>query len=147
MTMMHDALKHALDPKRHEYLVKRARESQFGILKAMKNRRNIYRRHHMWVVQHTYGILSGGNISWGFDNNAFDEYCGGLDANHEPHGLGIKFYSDGTTYLGNWHKGERHCNDGGKWTRPDGAEYEGSWVHDQKHGNGVQRYPNGVTYK
>lgn len=46
-----------------------------------------------------------------------------------PHGVGIKFYSDGTVYYGPWHHGYQKTDKvevKGTWLRPDGSQYEGS---------------------
>jgi len=50
-------------------------------------------------------------------------------------------------FVGEWLDGERHTKkDKAMWTRPDGLTYEGTWVHDQKHGFGTQTFPNGNKY-
>ena len=34
----------------------------------------------------------------------------------------------------------------GIWIRPDGSQYEGSWVNNLKHGKGTQIFPDGTKY-
>lgn len=93
------------------------------------------------------GIIDGVFLSWGF-GEVFDEYFGEVDANSLPHGHGIKYYSDGSMYLGDWSHGLRHTTERRAiWTRPDGLQYEGTWQKDQRHGSGEMRYPDQSFYR
>ena len=43
---------------------------------------------------------------------------------------------------------EGNCENGfGKWTYTDKTTYEGNWVSTQKHGLGIETWPNGYIYK
>eukprot|EP01034_Spumella_vulgaris_P024524 gene24524-30879_t len=93
-----------------------------------------------------YGVFQGSLVSWGF-GTAFDEYFGALDELGRPSGIGVRFYSDGSVYCGEWFEGLRHAAARGVWTRPDESQYEGSWVAGLKHGKGTQTFPGGSVYK
>lgn len=55
--------------------------------------------------------------------------------NNEPHGFGTLVYEkSGSTYKGNYQKGER--NGFGIYTFKSGNRYEGNWRNDKKHGFG-----------
>ena len=43
-------------------------------------------------------------MSWGFEN-VFDEYFGDINDRGEPHGIGLKVFSDGTIYSGGFKNG------------------------------------------
>ncbi len=95
-----------------------------------------------------YGIIEGVHLSWGYDPVYFDEYFGEVDASKKPHtNYGVKFYADGSVYVGAFDHGQRHTESKGTWIRgPDGAQYEGQWLNDVKHGRGTQLYPDGARY-
>ncbi len=43
---------------------------------------------------------------------------------------------------------EGNCENGfGKWIYTDKTTYEGEWVQTQKHGQGIETWPNGYIYK
>ena len=43
---------------------------------------------------------------------------------------------------------EGNCENGfGKWVYTDKTTYEGEWVQTQKHGQGIETWPNGYIYK
>ena len=43
---------------------------------------------------------------------------------------------------------EGNCENGfGKWISADETTYEGYWVATQKHGQGIETWPNGYIYK
>ena len=84
--------------------------------------------------------------SWGYAYDMFDEYYGDVNNKNEPHGLGVKWYADGSVYSGEWESGFRHTTGVGIWMRPDGSQYEGSWINDLKHGMGKQIFPDGSIY-
>ena len=43
---------------------------------------------------------------------------------------------------------EGDCENGfGKWTYTDKTTYEGNWAGTQKHGQGIETWPNGYIYK
>ena len=42
-----------------------------------------------------------------------------------PHGMGVKFFSDGSIYYGGWANGFQKTEYTGIMTRPDGSVYEG----------------------
>lgn len=60
-------------------------------------------------------------------------------------GYGVKTYSDGSVYEGNFLNGER--SGFGKCVKPSGNTYEGEWKNDRRHGKGVEWYSDGSTYK
>ncbi|CAE7530799.1 PIP5K3, partial [Symbiodinium microadriaticum] len=66
---------------------------------------------------------------------------------NQPHGLGVKFYSDGTVYHGPWHAGYQKTDVKGTWIRPDGSQYEGTWLQGRKHGSGRQIYSDETVYE
>ena len=138
-----DSCTHA---ERSAMVLKRSRIAQLEVYRAMKERRNEYRTNLILSRKAEYNIPIGIHLSWGFDNNAFDEYFGEIDENQLPHGYGVRWYSDGSIYIGGWAEGRQHCNESGLMIRPNGAQYEGSWVHGFKHGKGRQTYPDGVVY-
>jgi hypothetical protein len=88
------------------------------------------------------GIQIGTYISWGYglSRTEYDEYYGEV-LNNIPHGLGVKFYSDGSIYKGDFKNGLPHTHEGGSLMRPNGFVYEGGWLNGKKHGYGSIRYP------
>lgn len=135
-----------VDPQRNAIHLIRGKIAQHAVKVAMKLRRNMerYRKVRIRAAQQDVGI--GKYLSWGF-GDSFDEYFGEVDSSDRPHGWGIKFYSDGSTYLGEWKDGQRHTVERkGIWSRPDGTTYEGTWQSDYKHGYGSMRYPDGANY-
>lgn len=131
---------------REKLIVNRARDAQLFIKSQSKIRRDLNRRNKMRNRARDYQVKDGFYLSFGYDSKAFDEYFGEVNEKNEPHGNGVKVYSDGSVYYGEWMNGMRHTHGRGTWLRPDGSQYEGSWQEDQKHGNGMQTYPDGGTY-
>jgi hypothetical protein len=146
MHFYHDLEKAACNPSREAELLERSRETRFHVRTGSKMRRNQERAEMVKQQAIEHNITQGEHVSWGFEN-VFDEYFGTLNASGQPHGLGIKFYSDGSIYIGKWQDGQRHALGRAMWQRPDGSQYEGSWVHGQKHGTGTQIFPDGSRYK
>lgn len=136
----------AMNPMRDQYLLERAKECRKWTLILAKYRRNAERFDLVKAMALDYGILEGKHISWGYDMQRFDEYFGEIDGNQLPHGEGVKFYSDGTVYFGEWQHGLKHTANKGVWSRPDGLQYEGQWYQDLKHGKGAQTFPDGSRY-
>lgn len=136
-----------LHPQREEIIIERAREASLGVKTTAKHFRNLDRLRNMKIIALQQDIYEGKMVSWGFGKQ-FDEYFGPVDAHNRPDGpRGMKIYSDGSVYIGAWMRGMRHHIEGtAVWTRPDGLQYEGTWMNDLKHGTGKQRYPDGSTY-
>ncbi len=59
-------------------------------------------------------------------------------------GYGIRVYSDGTLYAGDFLRGNRDGVGILRWG--NGHTYYGSWVDDVAHGQGRYRFPNGDSY-
>jgi hypothetical protein len=135
----------ACRPDRELELTQRAMESRFHVRTGAKLRRNQERAEHVKQKALEFNIGRGEHVSWGFES-VYDEYYGEVDSRGRPHGLGIKFYSDGSIYVGEWNCGQHHTINRSMWQRPDGSQYEGTWQHGQKHGVGVQIFPDGSRY-
>jgi len=137
---------HACDPDREQILINRASESQFHVRTQAKQRRNADRSELIKTRAMEYHIFKGKHLSWGFDEQ-FDEYFGEVDDTGKlPHGHGVMWYSDGSTYVGGWQDGLKHTTGKGRWERPDSSMYEGQWLQGLKHGTGQQIYPDGCRY-
>lgn len=128
-------------------LLERSIESKFYILAHSKYRRNEGRANIVKLKALDYDIKEGVLLSWGFDESLFDEYYGTVDKNRLPSGRGVKFFSDGSVYIGDWLGGEFHTEEKAIFSRPDGSQYEGSFVMGLKHGRGTQIYPDMSTYE
>lgn len=133
-------------PTRNCNLIEQSKMSQFGVLTSMKKRRNAKRLLSVMLIAKQYNIATGFYLSWGFNNHSFDEYFGEIDTEKKPHGIGVKFYADGTVYVGGWEHGLKHCNHNGKCIRPNGLVYDGSWMKGLKHGRGQYIYPDKTIY-
>lgn len=144
--MMVDLKGRSLNPNRDSELLNRCIEARYWSQYDSKLLRNKQRRNLVKQKAAEYGITEGTLLSWGF-GDSFDEYYGHVNEHGQPHGEGVRFYSDGSVYCGGWLDGERHTSDRGLWSRPDGSTYEGTWVAGLKHGKGTQTYPNGSVYK
>eukprot|EP00981_Chlorochromonas_danica_P010202 scaffold3057_cov163-Ochromonas_danica.AAC.8 len=133
-------------PNREAILLERSKVARFEVLTYAKERRNAERAKSMkqFAIQH--GVVKGVHLSWGF-GDPFDEYYGEVNSKNQPSGLGVKVYSDGSVYVGGWEDGLRHSSRTATWSRPDGMQYEGTWVNDFKHGKGIQRFPDGSEYR
>ena len=135
----------ACNPDRELEIVQRAKESRHYVRTSAKIRRNQERSELIKQKAIEYNIHQGEHLSWGFDTY-YDEYYGEINNKNQPHGMGVKFYSDGSIYVGEWHEGKHHTMKRSIWQRPDGSQYEGSWVNGYKHGVGVQIFPDGSRY-
>ncbi len=58
-----------------------------------------------------------------------------FDVDEIPHGIGVKFWADGSIYVGGWYKGKPHTDSKGILTRNNGMCYEGTWM------NGTTLFP------
>ncbi len=86
MTCLYNYKERVLDPSRSSVLIERSKSAKFKIATASKIRRNEYRYNRMLDIKNQYGLKNGEYVSWGFDNNGFDEYFGELDEHRLPHG-------------------------------------------------------------
>ena len=148
---------------RDEKLHERALEAKHSSRWDMKMDRN--RQRTLIVkelgVSYDVDVRESTHLSWGFEDN-YDEYFGLVNKNDEtgelqPHGYGVKIYSDGTIYFGEWVNGEYHTDNCvitvhkrvpvGNLIKPTGATYEGQWYTGLKHGKGTQIYPDGARYE
>lgn len=142
-----DLEQQVINPLRNEILLQRSKEASFEVNTAMKLRRNANRVGIVKRRAQQAGIGKGAFISWGF-GDTYDEYFGDINDQNLPHGYGIKFYSDGSIYIGDWFEGARHSvKNKASWSRNDGLHYEGTWLNDLKHGSGTLRYPDGSSYR
>eukprot|EP00602_Paraphysomonas_sp_CaronLab_P005736 CAMPEP_0185032330 /NCGR_PEP_ID=MMETSP1103-20130426/20305_1 /TAXON_ID=36769 /ORGANISM="Paraphysomonas bandaiensis, Strain Caron Lab Isolate" /LENGTH=561 /DNA_ID=CAMNT_0027568181 /DNA_START=326 /DNA_END=2011 /DNA_ORIENTATION=+ len=135
----------ALDPDKDRLIQRRAEIAKMEVLREAKKRRDISRYLFVKDKAKEYEIESGVYVSWGL-GDAFDEYFGHVDNEKLPHGIGIKFYSDGTVYYGPWVNGFQKTDKKGTWIRPDGSQYEGQWLQGRKHGFGRQIYADETVY-
>ena len=135
------------NPDRSSELLGRALEARRAVREDMKRERNKQRFINTRRIAREYGVDSGEHISWGWGDTAFDEYYGTINDRGEPHGMGMKVYSDGSVYYGGFQNGEHHTEKRGVWSRPDGSVYDGSWQFGQRHGTGTQIYPAGGRYE
>ena len=164
---LHPLRECTFDEKRELKIYSRLLEAKLYVMKGKKHRRNKQRMHACEKLALQYEGMDvllplnydvtrrkGNYISWGYDK--FDEYFGEIKGDQGddyklstaiPHGLGVKFYSDESTYCGEWNNGVPFTDKKGILLRPDGSSYEGNWVNGKRHGMGEQRYPDGAAYK
>jgi len=142
-----------INPNRNKLIMNRTLEAQYYVNEYLKSLRDKYRTLKIKnnavqydVNEDTCKFMNPVVKSWGYGDVHFDEYYGETLKNNEPHGFGVKFYSDGTTYVGKWEDGLPHDDGKGIWQRPDGTNYSGQFVAGLKHGRGVQLYLDGGTY-
>jgi hypothetical protein len=137
-------------PNRDQLIHERAVIARHATRVDMKIDRNRQRTLIIKTLANNYecDIREGKHVSWGFEN-VFDEYFGIVNAIDQPHGYGVKVYSDGTIYFGDWVNGEYQTTGKrkGNLIKPSGATYEGQWLQGLKHGMGVQMYPDGGRYE
>lgn len=126
--------------------LERSKIASYEVNMLAKERRNNERAKSMKQFALQHGVFKGTHMSWGF-GDAFDEYFGEVNDVGLPSGDGVKVYSDGSVYVGGWERGLRHSSIPATWIRPDGMQYEGTWVNDFKHGKGTQRFSDGAEYK
>ena len=133
-----------------------AKKAKFWVLRESKERRDTRRYgpvRDSTLRNYTQIKRAGRYLSWGFgtDSSDFDEYFGEVDLETSlPHGMGVKYYSDGSIYVGGFKNGEPHCAEDGLWSRKNGLKYEGGWLAGRKHGVGNLVYPslkNAALYK
>jgi hypothetical protein len=134
-----------IDKERLQKLLLRAQEARRGLQIDLKLHRDSQLHSRMREIARQYGVFSGRYLSWGL-GKVYDEYFGEVNNNDIPHGRGMRIFADKSMYIGNWKDGLRHTSGVGVWIRPDGYDYEGSWISDMKHGHGVLKYPNGDRY-
>lgn len=92
-------------------ITKRSLAAKYWTQYYSKLRRNVDRKYIIVDKAAKVGILIGKHFSWGADGSAFDEYFGALNTKNLPHGIGVKFYSDGSVYVGGWKGGVQHNSD------------------------------------
>ena len=133
---------------REDDILQRALEARIWIQQESKKRRNHDRRHIITEKSAKFEIFGGVHLSWGEDGSDFDEYYGPVNSKNEPHGTGVKFYSDGSVYCGCWKDGVQHNTDNtiGYWISSQQTEYSGTWLCGMKHGKGTQSYPDGSVF-
>ena len=159
-----DLKKICMMPDRDEKIHKRAVEARHQVRVDMKMIRNRQRTLAIRELALSYecDVREGIHLSWGFED-VYDEYFGTVNTNSasgelQPHGYGVRLYSDGTVYFGSWVNGEYHTGPmwrsgtyyedvKGNLIKPTGAEYTGQWYQGMKHGQGVQLYPDGSKYE
>ena len=132
--------------KRERILIDRAKRAKYEVQLKSKKYRDLERWSHGKEIAAGFLINSGCYVSWGF-GKVFDEYFGDVNKLNQPHGKGVKQYSDGSIYAGGWEDGLRHTNHIGIFSRVDGYEYEGTWLSDMRHGSGIVKYPDNSTYR
>ena len=142
-----------MNDNRNKLITDRAFEAQYFVNEYLKSLRDKYRALKIKnnaapfdVNEDTCKFMNPVTKSWGYGDVNFDEYYGETLKNNQPHGFGVKFYSDGTTYVGKWEDGLPHDDGKGIWQRPDGTNYTGQFVAGFKHGKGIQLYLDGGTY-
>lgn len=140
-----DLEKQAMSETRDADLQSRAEEALYHVLKLAKARRDVVRINFCRVKAEPYGLKLGTYMSWGFGSQ-YDEYFGEVNEKNQMHGIGVKFYSDGTVYFGPWVNGYQKTEVKGLWIRPNGATYEGQWLQGRKHGLGKQIYSDDTVY-
>jgi hypothetical protein len=138
-----------LDPDRKKKFKVRAEEAWLHVLRAAKGRRDVVRSQLCKArAESEYNIKSGHYLSWGF-GDSFDEYFGSIDDNDMPYEYGVKFYSDGSIYVGPWLSGVMKTTKQypkGTMSRADGSIYEGQWLAGRKQGDGKQIYADDTVY-
>ena len=138
---------------RHNAQLKEAVQAKLIILRRGKKLRD--RRRALECREYSlknYPITKGSYLSWGYGSfrNEYDEYFGEVDdARTAPHGIGVKYYADGTLYFGEFKHGLQHTQHSKQsvYIRPNGASYEGEWVSGKKQGYGKFKYPETVLDK
>jgi hypothetical protein len=147
MNSLIDIKKNFLNPMREEYLLLRSKEAFYEVNTSAKLRRNADRFDVIKLRAQQSGIQQGVFLSWGF-GTVFDEYFGEINKQNQPHGFGLKMYSDKSIYIGEWFNGQRYTKKRNAiWLRDDGLQYDGTWMTDMKHGFGELRYPDGMLYR
>ena len=134
------------DSNRDKNLNDRAKTARIHVMTLSKRRRDLERWSTAKDTAAGYQVLFGTYVSWGY-GKVYDEYFGEVDSKNRPHGKGVKMYSDGSIYAGGWFEGEKSTSYLGILSRPNGYEYEGSFMQDMRHGSGSVRYPDGSTYR
>lgn len=86
-------------PNREQVHLERSMEARLEVNLLAKQRRNDERAKSVKQYAIQYGIGKGEHLSWGF-GEVFDEYYGEINDQGQPHGMGLKIYSDKSTYIG-----------------------------------------------
>lgn len=89
------------------------------------------------TIQYFRGKIHGNQVIFDSNENIKNIFHW---KNGERHGFGLKYYKNGSFYIGEWKFGKRHGN--GQLSEADGTIYKGEWYNDKKHGNG-KIYKNG----
>src|SRR5579871_3372914 len=101
-------------------------------------RRNSYAKWAVISAIATVGIASAAILIY--------QYASSLgDRDIQPDGLGVKIFSNGCQYTGNFYNNFMHGT--GVYSCPDGNKYDGDWKDGLQHGNGVYTWPSGSKYK
>jgi hypothetical protein len=69
----------------------------------------------------------------------------GQTVNGSPHGVGKKFWPDGSKYDGQWANGQMSGK--GLLSFQDSRRYDGGFENDKLHGQGKMQYPDGSSYE
>lgn len=69
----------------------------------------------------------------------------GATVNGSPHGVGKKFWPDGSKYEGQWANGQMSGK--GLLSYKDGRSYDGNFENNKQHGQGKMQYPDGSSYQ
>ena len=69
----------------------------------------------------------------------------GQTVNGSPHGVGKKFWPDGSKYEGQWANGQ--MSGMGLLSFQDGRRYDGNFENSKQHGQGKMQYPDGSSYQ
>lgn len=156
-----------LNSNREIEIYERTLEAKLYVGRGSKHRRNLMRAPGCYKLTLSFEGMEnltpdsiGGKqekssyISWGFFG-VYDEYFGEIKgfegsatklSRGVPNGKGVKYYSDGSTYCGEWISGVPYTEKTGIMTLSDGTVYEGQWVNGKRHGQGKQTYPDGAVY-
>jgi hypothetical protein len=150
-----DLKKSTLNPDRYGEILERSVDARHTTRKDQKLFRNRIRYSSFKSEASQYDgidLIDGKYVSWGFED-FFDEYFGDVNEEGKPHGFGLKVFSDETIYFGGFRDGMfdttlETLENGviGTLIKPNGATYEGTFVHGLKHGKGTQIYPDGTKY-
>ena len=80
-----------------------------------------------------------GLVIWN-DNSIYD----GWWYNDQPHGKGIKVFSNGDCYYGEFRHGKMTGK--GSYHKEDDSKYEGEWLDNLQHGEGTQTWIDQHSY-
>jgi len=118
------------------------------VLLQAKKTRDLWRLPKIKQLARDSGITEGTYVSWGLDKDKCDEYFGLVDEMGRPHGKGVKYFSDGSVYYGEFFHGDEQTDKAdAEMTRPDNSSYQGQFVGGKRHGRGLWTYPDQSTYE